>query len=455
MNDLVQIVLPVFGLIVIGYGAGLLGLFSQRTGAGLSEYVFTLGIPLLIFKTLINATLPESQPWGYWLSYFGGVALVWLLAMLVTAKFFGLTYRESVIAGFSSGQSNTVLVGIPLLLKAYGEPGAVPLFLLIAVHLPVTMTAATLLFEGASFRTALALLPKLLLHPILFGLVLGVLFRLSGANLPVFAHTIIDSIAASALPCALIAMGLSLRHHGMNGSLGLSCAIGVLKLMVHPALVYVLAFKIFTLPPVWAGVAVLFAASPTGVNCYLFAAKYQTGEKIASSAIALTTALSLFTTLFWLCLGYALAATLPVALAGALGARATIPNIPVWYQGLAKPPLTPPNWVFGPAWTILYILMAYAFYRILRHSPREDQRNQAILVFISQLILNALWSFAFFAAHSPALGLCVILPLELLIGLTILRFAALDRLAASCLLPYAGWVAFAIWLNAGVWWLAR
>eukprot|EP01037_Dinobryon_pediforme_P007648 gene7648-7710_t len=300
MNDLVQIVLPVFGLILIGYGTGILGLFSQRTGAGLSEYVFTLGIPLLIFKTLINATLPESQPWGYWLSYFGGVALVWWLAMWITSKYYGLTYRESVIAGFSSGQSNTVLVGIPLLLKAYGEPGAVPLFLLIAVHLPVTMTAATLLFEGASLRTALALLPKLLLHPILFGLLLGILFRLSGINLPLFAHTIIDSIAASALPCALIAMGLSLRHHGMSGSLGLSFAISLLKLMIHPALVSILAFHIFTLPPVWAGVAVLFAASPTGVNCYLFAAKYQTGEKIASSAIAMTTVASLFTTLFWL-----------------------------------------------------------------------------------------------------------------------------------------------------------
>ena len=154
-------------------------------------------------------------------------------------------------------------------------------------------------------------------------------------------------------------------------------------------------------------------------------------------------------------LAHALTAIGPVALAGALGARATIPNIPVWYQTLAKPPLTPPNWVFGPAWTILYIMMAFAFYRILASGQPGAARRQAILLFAAQLGLNALWSFAFFAAQSPVLGLCVILPLELLIGMTILRFAGLDRLAAICLIPYAGWVAFAIWLNAGVWWLSR
>jgi len=304
MRELIQIVLPVFGLILVGYCAGILRLLSQRTALGLSDYVFTLAIPLLIFNTLIRATLPQSQPWGYWLAYFGGVALVWFIAMQIGRAAFGLNARQSVIAGFSAGQSNTVLVGIPLLLKAYGEPGAVPLFLLIAVHLPVTMTAATVLFEGASMKTIRTLLPKLVFHPILFALFLGVLFRIFGLELPAAAHSIVDSIAASALPCALIAMGLSLRHHGMNGNIGLSGVLSLLKLMVHPALVYVLAFKIFTMPPVWSGVAVLFAASPTGVNCYLFAARYRTGEKIASSTIAMTTAmttaLSVFSTLFWL-----------------------------------------------------------------------------------------------------------------------------------------------------------
>lgn len=142
----------------------------------------------------------------------------------------------------------------------------------------------------------------------------------------------------------------------------------------------------------------------------------------------------------------------PVLLAAVLGNAATLPNIAPWYEGLAKPPLTPPNWVFGPAWTILYILMGVAFYRILRREAAAPRRRwRAILLFVLQLVFNAGWSFAFFAAQSPALGLAVILPMEALILATIDAFWRLDRAAAYCLIPYALWVAFATYLNVGVW----
>ncbi len=149
----------------------------------------------------------------------------------------------------------------------------------------------------------------------------------------------------------------------------------------------------------------------------------------------------------------ALIAATPVILAGAVGNIATIPNIPTWYAGLARPPMTPPNWLFGPAWTLLYLLMAVAFFRILRLDPATPGRTRAIGVFMLQLALNTSWSFAFFGAHSPALGLMVILPLESLIVLTIFLFRRLDRVAAACLLPYAVWVAFATYLNVGFWML--
>ncbi len=117
-------------------------------GDGLSEFVFVLAVPCLIFRTLVRADIPAVQPWGYWISYFAGVALVWSLAILRRAPVLQPDGISAVVAGFSAGQANTVLVGIPMILKAYGEEGAVPLFLLIAVHLPVTMTVATLLAEG-------------------------------------------------------------------------------------------------------------------------------------------------------------------------------------------------------------------------------------------------------------------------------------------------------------------
>ena len=300
MSDLIAVVLPVFGLIAIGFIAGWSRLLPDRAGDGLSDYVFTLGIPVLIFKTMVNAKLPDAQPWGYWAAYFGGVAVVWILAMWIGQKYFALNHRQSVVAGFSAGQSNTVLVGIPLLLKAYGDPGAVPLFLLVAVHLPVTMTTATLLFEGMNLKSLWRLLPRLVFHPILLGLLAGLVYRFSGLPLGGPFKTIVENLAASALPCALVAMGMALRRYGLEANLRLTAVISALKLILHPAIVFILGFKILHLPEVWAGVAVLFAAAPTGINCYLFAARYKTGEAMASSAIAVTTVLSLFSTLFWL-----------------------------------------------------------------------------------------------------------------------------------------------------------
>jgi len=143
----------------------------------------------------------------------------------------------------------------------------------------------------------------------------------------------------------------------------------------------------------------------------------------------------------------------PIIMASFLGNAATIPNIAPWYESLVKPPLTPPNWLFGPAWTALYVLMGVAFYRILRRDPATPGRGRAITLFAAQLLLNASWSFAFFAAHSPLAGLAVILPLEALIVATLLAFWRIDRTAGACLIPYAAWVAFATWLNAGTWFL--
>ena len=164
MLDLLAIVLPVFGLIGIGYVARQTGFISERVGEGLSEFVFTLSLPCLIFRTLVRAEIPAVQPWGYWISYFVGVAVVWFLATGIGRRFFGLKGVPAVVAGFSAGQANTVFVGVPMILKAYGDEGAVPLFLLIAVHLPVTMTLATILAEGRQ-ASPLLILRRLLTHP--------------------------------------------------------------------------------------------------------------------------------------------------------------------------------------------------------------------------------------------------------------------------------------------------
>jgi hypothetical protein len=293
------IVLPVFGLIAIGYVARQTGVLSDRTGEGLSDLVFTLAVPCLIFRTLVRAEIPIVQPWGYWISYFAGVAVVWVLATAAAQRIFGLSGTAAVVAGFSAGQANTVLVGIPMILKAYGDAGAVPLFLLIAVHLPVTMTLATLLAEGRK-ASPLAILRRLVTHPIIIGIAAGSALRPVVDHIPGPLWQIVDFIGGTSIPCSLVSMGIALRRYGMEAGWRLPGVIAALKLVLHPLVVMGLAIYVFEIPRAWAGVAVLFAACPSGINAYLFAQRYGEGVALASSSIALSTGLALVTIMVWL-----------------------------------------------------------------------------------------------------------------------------------------------------------
>jgi translocator protein len=136
-----------------------------------------------------------------------------------------------------------------------------------------------------------------------------------------------------------------------------------------------------------------------------------------------------------------------VAVASGIGSRATIPNIPVWYEGLAKPSFNPPNWIFGPVWTVLYLLMTYSAWRVLGREMTKKLKAAAIVIFLIQLTLNMLWSVVFFGMHDPATAFIVVIGMEISIIAMILTFARIDPLAAALQIPYAFWVAFASILN--------
>lgn len=134
----------------------------------------------------------------------------------------------------------------------------------------------------------------------------------------------------------------------------------------------------------------------------------------------------------------------------AVGGAVTTPKIDGWYAGLSKPWFNPPNWLFGPVWTLLYALMAIAAWRIWRTDPDLKSNRRPLALFAAQLVVNLVWSFAFFGAESPGAGLLVIIGLDILIILTIVDFRSHDILAASLLVPYAAWVAFASALNLAI-----
>jgi tryptophan-rich sensory protein len=148
--------------------------------------------------------------------------------------------------------------------------------------------------------------------------------------------------------------------------------------------------------------------------------------------------------LSWTSLLNVIAAVLPVVATAIIGNLVTLPNIPTWYAHLAKPPFNPPNWIFAPAWTMLYILMAAAFFRLLQ---TPGVRTAAIVLFLVQLVLNAAWSWVFFSQRSPSGALVVIALLWIAIAATILTFWQVDGIASALLWPYLAWVSFAAVLN--------
>jgi len=137
--------------------------------------------------------------------------------------------------------------------------------------------------------------------------------------------------------------------------------------------------------------------------------------------------------------------------AGLIGSVFTIANIPTWYAALEKPFFTPPNWVFAPAWTTLFLLMGIALFIVWNKGLNTKASKIAVSIFAVQLVLNILWSALFFGLQSPFLGFIEIILLWIAILLTIIAFARVSKSAALLLIPYILWVSFASLLNYSVW----
>jgi len=138
-------------------------------------------------------------------------------------------------------------------------------------------------------------------------------------------------------------------------------------------------------------------------------------------------------------------------LAGIIGSVFTARAIPTWYATLHKPSFTPPNWLFGPAWITLYLLMAIAAFLVWRKGLSDRLVKWALITFLVQLVLNALWSVVFFGLQWPFGGVIVIVGLWVAILFTILRFFRVSIAAGVLLLPYILWVSFAAVLNVSIW----
>ncbi|MFA5357848.1 MAG: TspO/MBR family protein [archaeon] len=140
-------------------------------------------------------------------------------------------------------------------------------------------------------------------------------------------------------------------------------------------------------------------------------------------------------------------------LAGGIGSIFTMPMITTWYATLNKPFFSPPNWVFAPVWTTLFLLMGIALYLVLEKGLQKKEVKKAVSLFGAQLTLNIIWSFLFFGLMSPFLAFVEIIFLWAAIALTIKSFYPISKKAAWLLAPYICWVSIAALLNFSVWML--
>lgn len=145
-----------------------------------------------------------------------------------------------------------------------------------------------------------------------------------------------------------------------------------------------------------------------------------------------------------------LAAVIGCELVGIVSTPFTISAISTWYVFLVKPSFSPPNWIFGPVWTTLYLLMGVSAFLIWRKGLKNKKVKRALSYFLVQLFFNISWSLLFFGLHSPLLGLLNIILLLISIVLTIQAFYRISKIAAYILVPYLLWVSFATILNIAI-----
>ena len=309
MPDIFSIVFPIFALIALGYGLVVLGILPTSVGSGLSKFVITVPLPLMVFRSLATGDIASQTPWSLWAAYFLCVFVIWALAMFVVRYAFGREGSVLAVAGISAGFSNLVLLGIPVLSGVYGEEGLVPLLLLLSIHLPVMMLASSLLVEwysrdgeeGLQFgKVFLRVGKSLATNPIVIGIVSGGIWGLVGLPVPRYAMIVIDHVAPTTVPLALMAMGMALNEYGLRGNIVPGFALALLKNMAFPALFLLIASTLLTLPPLWVSAILLASACPTGINAYLLANHFGVGHGLAANTTTLSVLMGLVTIPFWI-----------------------------------------------------------------------------------------------------------------------------------------------------------
>lgn len=295
MSTLLQTLVPIFGLMALGFGAARVRLIDEAGSRGLVLFVFNFSIPALLLTSMAGLQLPEDPDWRFLIAFYVGSFLTYGLGMLAGRTLFGRPLREQAIFGMGAAFSNLVLIGIPVVLTALGPEASLPMLAIIGLHSATFMPLTVLLIQAdgpdglSRSRRVVALALDVVRNPIILGIVAGLLVNVSGVALWPPVMSILDFLGAAAVPCALFAVGASLAAISLTGDLGPGLAVSALKLLVHPAAVWVIAVPMLGAEGLPVKVAVVLAAMPSAVNVYLFGERYRAAAGVAARTVLLTT----------------------------------------------------------------------------------------------------------------------------------------------------------------------
>ncbi len=313
MSTILEAVVPLFSLIILGFAAGKRRWIDASGVKALVGFIFNIAMPALLFRLVVISDITGLiDPW-FLLCHISAQIMAAIAGALLGRFFFQLAPQNLVIQGFGSSFPNSVLLGIPLMLALYGEPGAVPITMIfafnVALYSIVTMLLETVC-QKAERIEPLALLKTtgraIASNPIILAAISGMVVGGLGFGLTPVLDRTLGFMGQAGPPTALFALGASLSVRemakGLHGPLGAAGLMTVCKLLLHPALAWIMAVPVLGLDPFLATAAVIVAALPVGANVYIFAQHYDVAVLEASSAILISTAISMISLpmLLWL-----------------------------------------------------------------------------------------------------------------------------------------------------------
>lgn len=290
---------PLFVLVAIGYGVIRLGGWPFAVGDALTRFVFSLALPVLLFRLLSDLSHLPPVDARLLIAYFGGCLIVFVIGRAIARRMFGLDAVAQTVFALGGIFSNNVLLGVPFSRAVLGD-AAMPSVALVLVFNALTLwTLATVSVEWArhgelSLRGVIATARSVLTNPIIVGILAGAGFGLTGLVLPAAIDQPLALIGQSAPPLSLVALGMGLAQYQLGSGWRQSVAICILKLAVLPLLVLGLA-RLLGLPPVETRAVVLLSALSLGANVYLMARQFDSMVGTVASSLVLSTALSALT----------------------------------------------------------------------------------------------------------------------------------------------------------------